>query len=188
MLSKDALEIVLDPDPGFYSCLFLVEKVTGGLATRDRPLSPERVCSANFVQDGDSRLCASVRLRGGFPSFHRSEGRVFPETRSSVVEEAIEVPVGRDSLSVQGPVFWTVDCPTGLHLGVCRCVCMGAVPQDSSSSVPFSTMFNYNFNYNYFSNFQLQLQLLIVCTKLLYSVVYGYIQLAHCALSRVCIL
>ena len=30
MLSKDALEIVLDPDPGFYSHLFLVEKVTGG--------------------------------------------------------------------------------------------------------------------------------------------------------------
>ena len=30
MLSKDALEIVLDPGPGFYSHLFLVEKVTGG--------------------------------------------------------------------------------------------------------------------------------------------------------------
>ena len=30
MLSKDALEIVLDPGPGFYSSLFLVEKVTGG--------------------------------------------------------------------------------------------------------------------------------------------------------------
>ena len=30
MLSKDALEIVLDPGPGFYSRLFLVEKVTGG--------------------------------------------------------------------------------------------------------------------------------------------------------------
>ena len=30
MLSKDALEIVLDPYPGFYSRLFLVEKLTGG--------------------------------------------------------------------------------------------------------------------------------------------------------------
>ena len=93
MLSKDALEIVLDPGLGFYSRLFLVEKVT-----RDRPLSPERVCSPNSIQDGDSRLCASVRQRGGFPSFLRSEGRVFPDNRSSVVEEAIEVPVGKDSL------------------------------------------------------------------------------------------
>ena len=136
MLSKDALEIVLDPGPGFYSRLFLVEKVTGGLATRDRPLSHERVCSSNSIQDGDSRLCAPVRQRGGFPSFHRSEGRIFPNTRSSVVEEAIEVPVGRDSLSVQGPVFRTVDCPSGLHQGVCRCVSMGALPRDSSASVP----------------------------------------------------
>ena len=69
MFSKDALEIVLDPGPGFYSRLFLVEKVTG-LATRDRPLSPERVCSSNSVQDGDRCLCAPVRQRGGFPSFH----------------------------------------------------------------------------------------------------------------------
>ena len=60
MLSKDALEIVLDPGPGFYSRLFLVEKVTG-LATRDRPLSPERVCLPHPVQDGDSRICAPVR-------------------------------------------------------------------------------------------------------------------------------
>ena len=30
MLSKDALEVVLDLGPGFYSRLFLVEKVMGG--------------------------------------------------------------------------------------------------------------------------------------------------------------
>ena len=135
MLSKDALEIFLDPGSGFYSRLFLVEKVTRGW----RPvidLSPERVCSSNSAQDGDSRLCASVRQRGGFPSFHRSEGRVFPNTRSSVVEETIEVPVGRDSLPVQGPVFRTFDCPTCLHQGVRHCVCMGTLPWDSSASVP----------------------------------------------------
>ena len=62
MLSKDALEIVLDPGPGFYSSFSLVEKVPPPC---DRPLSPERVCSANSVQDGDSSLCAPVRQRGG---------------------------------------------------------------------------------------------------------------------------
>ena len=108
----------------------------GGWHPRDRPLSPERVCSANTVQDGDHSLYAPVRQRGGFPSFHRSEGRVFPDTHSSVVEEATEVPVGRDSLSIQGPVLGTVDCPSGLHQGVCSRVCVGALPQDSSSSVP----------------------------------------------------
>ena len=99
-------------------------------------LSPERVCSANSVQDGDCSLRAPVRQRAGFPSFHRSEGRVFPDTLSSVVEEAIEAPVRGDSLSVQGPVIQAVDCPSGLHQGVCGCVCVGALPQDSSSQLP----------------------------------------------------
>ena len=45
---------------------FSCEKGDGGLATRDRPLSPERVCSPHSVQDGDSCLCAPVRQRGDF--------------------------------------------------------------------------------------------------------------------------
>ena len=72
MLAKDALEIILDLGPSFYSCLFMVEKATGGW----RPmidLSPERVCSTNTVQDADHSLCATLRPRGGFPSFHRPE-------------------------------------------------------------------------------------------------------------------
>ena len=106
------------------------------MASHARPLLPERVCSANSVQNGDSSLRAPVHQRGGFPSFHRSEVRVFPDTCSSVVEEATEVPVGRDSLSVQGSVHRTVVCPLGLHQSVCSHVCMGALPRDSSSSVP----------------------------------------------------
>ena len=70
MLSKNALEIVLDPGPGFYSRLFLVEKVTGSW----RPVIDLSHLNG-FVrhspfQDGDSRLCAPVRQRRGFPSFH----------------------------------------------------------------------------------------------------------------------
>ena len=88
------------------------------------------------VQNGDSSLRASVRSRWGFPSFHRFEGRVFPDTRSSVLEEAIEVPVGRDSLSVQGSVLRTVDCHSGFHSGVCSSLRLGILPRDSSSQVP----------------------------------------------------
>ena len=97
-------------------------KGDGRLASRDQPLSPEQVCSANSVQDGDRSLHATFRPGGVFPGFHRPDGCVFPDTHSSVVEEAIEVPVwgrgggGGDSLPVQGPVLQTVDCPSGLHL------------------------------------------------------------------------
>ena len=136
MLSKDALEVVLDSGPWLLQSPFPGGKGDGGLTSCDRLLSPERVCSANSVQDGDCNLRASLRPRGRFPSFHRSEGRVFTDTRSSVVEEAFEVPVTGDSLSVQGPVLWTVDCPSGLHSGVCNRLCVGSLPRDLSSQVP----------------------------------------------------
>ena len=102
----------------------------------DWPLSPEWVCSADSIQDGDSCLHISVLQRGGFPSFNRSEERIFPDTCSSVVEKAIEVPVGGASLSVQSPMLQVVDCLSGLHSGVCSGICVGALPQDSSSRVP----------------------------------------------------
>ena len=41
-------------------------KGDGGLASRDRPLSPERVCSAISVQDEDGSLRASVRPERDF--------------------------------------------------------------------------------------------------------------------------
>ena len=101
--------------------------------SHDRPLSPERVCCANSVQDGDRSLCATLCPGGGFLGFRRPEGHIFPETRSSVVEEAIEVPVRWVSLQVQGSVLRTVDCPSGLHQGICSGLCMGSLPLDSSS-------------------------------------------------------
>ena len=137
MLYKDALEIVLDPGPGFYSRLFLVVKVTGGWRpvidlshlngfVRLTPFKMETVASVLLsVRVGD--FLASIDLKDAYFQIH---------TCSSVIKEAIVVPVGGDSLPVQSPVFRTVDCPTGLHLGVRRCVCVGPLPRDSSAVVP----------------------------------------------------
>ena len=105
MLAKDALEIVLDPGPGFYLYLYTlaISPSLGGSRQHKRQQTPERC--------------------------------IFPNTCSGI-EEAIEVPVRRGSLPVQGLVLWTVDCPSGLHQGVCSSLCMGSLPQDSSSQVP----------------------------------------------------
>ena len=136
MLSKDALEIVLDPGLGFYSRLFLVEKVMGGWRpVIDLSHLNEFVLQTLFKMETVASVLLSVREEG-FPSFHQSEGRVFPDTRSSVVEEAIEVLVVGASLSVQSFVLRAVDCPSGLHSGVCSVICVGSLPQDSSSQVP----------------------------------------------------
>ena len=77
MLSKDSLEIVLDPGPGFYSRLFLVEKVTGGggggmidLSHLNRfvrltPFKMETVTSVLLsVREGD--FLASIDLKDAY--------------------------------------------------------------------------------------------------------------------------
>ena len=76
MLSKDALEIVLDPGPGFYSRLFLVEKAMGGWRpvidlshlngfVQQTPIKMETVASVLlFVREGD--FLASTNLKDAY--------------------------------------------------------------------------------------------------------------------------
>ena len=63
MLEKGAVEVVLDPDPGFYSRLFLVEKATGGW----RPvidLSPlnKFIPLTSFKMETVATVLASIRI------------------------------------------------------------------------------------------------------------------------------
>ena len=71
----------------------------------DRSLSFERLRPAHAVQDGNSRFGAVVCQRGGFSSFLGSEGCVLSDPDPWIIEEAVEVHVGGDSLPVQSPVL-----------------------------------------------------------------------------------
>ena len=94
----------------------------------DRSLSFERLRPAHAVQDGNSRFGAVICQRGGFSSFLGSEGCVLSDPDPRIIEEAVEVHVGGDSLPVQSPVLRAVDCSPGLYqslrggvgLGSCR--------------------------------------------------------------------
>ena len=138
MLSKDALEVVLDPSPGFYSRLFLVEKVMGWWRpvidlshlnefVLQTPFKMETVVSMLLsVREGD--FLASIDLKDSY--FH------VPVHQSS--RKLLRFLLGGEggvSPSVQGPVLRTVDCLSGLHSGVCSGIYLGALPQDSSSQV-----------------------------------------------------
>ena len=62
MLAKGALEIALDPGPGFYSRLFLVEKASGVQLT---PFKMETVASELLsVREGD--FLASLDLKDAY--------------------------------------------------------------------------------------------------------------------------
>ena len=62
MLAKGALEIVLDPGPGFYSRPFLVEKAMGGWRpVIDLPPLNGFVCQTPFKMETAASVLLSVR-------------------------------------------------------------------------------------------------------------------------------
>ena len=109
------------------------------LEARDRSLTFERLCPADVVQDGNSRFGAVICQRGGFSSFLGSEGCVLSDPDPRIIEEAIEVHVGGDSLPVQGPVLRTVDCSPGLLPGSSRRCQLGHTPAGSDCSAIWTT-------------------------------------------------
>ena len=93
----------------------------------------ERLRPADVVQDGNSRFGAVFCQRGGFSSFLGSEGCVLSDPDPRIIEEAVEVHVGGDSLPVQGPVLRTVDCSPGLYQGLRGSVSLGTLPRDQTA-------------------------------------------------------
>ena len=136
MLAKGALEIARDPGPGFYSRLFLVEEGDWRLEACDRSLSFERLRPADAVQDGNSRFGAVVCQRGGFSSFLGSEGCVLSDPDPWIIEEAVEVHVGGDSLPVQSPVLRSVDCSPGLYQSLRGGVGLGSRSRYPTAPLP----------------------------------------------------
>ena len=102
----------------------------------DRSLSLERLCPADVVQDGNSRFGAVICQRGGFSSFLGSEGCVLSDPDPRIIEEAVEVHVGGDSLPVQSPVLWSVDCSPGLYQGLRGGVSLSTLSRDQTAPLP----------------------------------------------------
>ena len=102
----------------------------------DRSLSFERLRPAHAVQDGNSRFGAVICQRGGFSSFLGSEGCVLSDPDPRIIEEAVEVHVGGDSLPVQSPVLRAVDCSPGLYQSLRGGVGLGSRSRDSTAPLP----------------------------------------------------
>ena len=102
----------------------------------DRSLTLERLRPADAVQDENSRFGAVICQRGGFSSFLGSEGRVLSDPNPRIIEEAVEVHVGGDSLPVQSPVLRSVDCSPGLYQSLRGGVGLGTLLRDQTAPLP----------------------------------------------------
>ena len=102
----------------------------------DRSLAFERLRPADAVQDGNGRFGAVVCQRGGFSSFLGSEGCVLSDPDPWIIEEAVEVHVGGDSLPVQSPVLRSVDCSPGLYQSLRGGVGLGSRSRYPTAPLP----------------------------------------------------
>ena len=102
----------------------------------DRSLSLERLRPSHAVQDGNSRFGAVVCQRGGFSSFLGSEGCILSDPDPRIIEEAVEVHVGGDSLPVQSPVLRAVDCSPGLYQNLRGGVGLATRSRDQTAPLP----------------------------------------------------
>ena len=102
----------------------------------DRSLAFERLRPADAVQDGNSRFGAVVCQRGRFSSFLGSEGCVLSDPDPWIIEEAVEVHVGGDSLPVQSPVLRSVDCSPGLYQSLRGGVGLGSRSRYPTAPLP----------------------------------------------------
>ena len=136
MLAKGALEIARVPGPGFYSRLFLVEKATGGWRpVIDLSHLNDFVQLTPFKMETVASVLLSVR-EGEFSSFLGSEGCVLSDPDPWIIEEAVEVHVGGDSLPVQSPVLRSVDCSPGLYQSLRGGVGLGSRSRYPTAPLP----------------------------------------------------
>ena len=136
MLAKGALEIARDPSPGFYSRLFLVEKATGGWRpVIDLSHLNDFVQLTPFKMESVASVLLSVR-EGDFLASLDLKDAYFQIPNPWIIEEAVEVHVGGDSLPVQSPVLRSVDCSPGLYQSLRGGVGLGSRSRYPTAPLP----------------------------------------------------
>ena len=85
------------------------------MATRDRPLAPERVRPTDPVQDGDTKLSTADSQEERLPCLSRPQGSLLPDSGPSLFQKTPAFRLERHGLPVQVSMFRTVDRPASVH-------------------------------------------------------------------------
>ena len=136
VMTKGVLEIVSDPDPGFYSRLFLVEKSSGGWQPIIdlSPLNSTR--SADAFQDGNTKLSSAGGQEERLPRLNRPQGRLLPDSSSSLLQEAPSFRLERYGLPIQSPMFRSGNRPASVHKSFRGDLGLGALSRGPPATIP----------------------------------------------------
>ena len=115
MLLKGEVEHVDQPGPGYYSQLFLVKKVMGGLEAHHLLICIEELRHTDEVPGGNGHVCSRVDLPGGLDVLHRPEGRILSDSDPSGVLPVSLLLSQETCVSVLGVVLQPIHSSAGVH-------------------------------------------------------------------------
>ena len=135
MLQKGALEPMDLLGPGFYSQLFLVERLRG-VATRHRSVGTEWLRHSDEVPHGDSGISFRVDQEGELDVLHRPERHLLPDSCPSGISAVSSLLSWRMDLSVPCIVLRSVCGPAGVYQSFCSGFGVGALEGHASAPLP----------------------------------------------------
>ena len=86
-----------------------------------RPLAAESEGAADILQDGDSPVRTSVSMRWELDGVSRLEGCVLAGSDASGISQVPQVRGGREGVSVQSSLLWSLHRSSGFHPGHGSC-------------------------------------------------------------------
>ena len=108
--------------PGFYSRIFVTPKSHRGLATGDRPLTPQPFGSGFQFPHGDCRFGSRVSSSGRLDGVPIFSGRIPSGSGASVIAPLPAVLRGVFGSPVLRVVLQPLICPAGFHAGHGPCL------------------------------------------------------------------
>ena len=122
LFAKGAVELAPLPSPGFSSCLFVVWKTSGVVASGHRPVPAHSLRGHFTLSHGDHPICSHVSPAGGLDGLHRSSGGVSSGSCASGISSPPALCGSWPHLPFQSIVLRSVHGPAGLHSGYGSCI------------------------------------------------------------------
>ena len=101
------MEEVTDPDPGFYSHLFLVKKKNGKYRSIIDLSRLNRFIKLEKFKNGDDSINPRVHSARRLGCLHKYQRRLPSHKDTSQIPEVLTLPVSRENTPVQSPSVWT---------------------------------------------------------------------------------
>ena len=136
MLLKGPVEPVDQPGPGYYSRLFLVERVTGGWRPVADLSSLKWVHHADEIQDEDGHISPKFNSPGRLDVFCRSQRCIFLDSNPSGISTVSGIQSLGSCVSVPGVVLRSFHGFAGFHQSLCSGFRVGASEGCASPLLP----------------------------------------------------